>query len=224
MIEMLPCAIGSIPGVGSQGMSSGAAGAREPANVSPSPPGSPLSLTLKKSDCAVKNGSVSRPTRRASFAVLAEAAEGEVACRSGPEDVAAADGTDVARDRRRRSNGRVDGLSRIDRGSPVVASCQSVAACSQRKKRKKENRCSRGEPHGLLLRGDSLILPASGLWSKARPESSLKRGKFGQFSPFSYRIEAAPPPERTMPRPRNRACVGRPRTRPHGEFSGTAAR
>jgi len=33
---MLPCAIGSIPGVDSQGMSSGAAGEREPANVSPS--------------------------------------------------------------------------------------------------------------------------------------------------------------------------------------------
>jgi hypothetical protein len=32
---MLPCAIGSIPGVDSQGMSSGAAGEREPANVSP---------------------------------------------------------------------------------------------------------------------------------------------------------------------------------------------
>ena len=35
MIETLPCAIGSTPGVGSQGMSSGAAGDRDPANVSP---------------------------------------------------------------------------------------------------------------------------------------------------------------------------------------------
>ena len=32
---MLPWAIGSIPGVGSQGMSSGAAGEREPVYVSP---------------------------------------------------------------------------------------------------------------------------------------------------------------------------------------------
>ena len=41
MIEMLPCAIGSIPGVGSHGMSSGTAGESEPAKVSPSPPGKP---------------------------------------------------------------------------------------------------------------------------------------------------------------------------------------
>jgi hypothetical protein len=34
---MLPCAIGSIPGVGSQGRSSGAVGDSEPAKVSPSP-------------------------------------------------------------------------------------------------------------------------------------------------------------------------------------------
>ena len=51
----------SSPGVGSQGMSSGAAGERKPANVSPSPPGNPVSLTLKKSDCAGNTGSVSRP-------------------------------------------------------------------------------------------------------------------------------------------------------------------
>jgi hypothetical protein len=74
MIEMLPCAIGSIPGVGSQGMLSGAAGEREPANVSPSPPGSPVSLTLKRSDCAENAGSVSRPTRRASFVPSGSAA------------------------------------------------------------------------------------------------------------------------------------------------------
>ena len=30
------------------------------------------------------------------------------------------------------------------------------------------------------------------------PKRSLERGKFGQFSPFSYRIEAAPPPGRTI--------------------------
>jgi hypothetical protein len=87
---------------------------------------------------------------------------------SRAEDVAAADGADVARDRRRRSDGWIDGLSRVDRGRPVVVGCQSVAACSQHKKRKKENRRSRGEPHGLLLRRDCLILAVSGLPSKAR--------------------------------------------------------
>ena len=47
---MFPCTIGSIPGVGAHGSSSGAAGESEPTHVSPSPPGRPVSLMLKISD------------------------------------------------------------------------------------------------------------------------------------------------------------------------------
>ena len=119
----------------------------------------------------------------------------------------------------------INGLSRVEprtAQSPPVA--RALAACSQRNEAKKENRRSRRVPHGLLLRGDTLILAPSRARFKARRETHSNEGSSGSSDPFSYRIEASPPLGRTIPSTRNRAPCRRSRTETYGELSGTAAR
>ena len=250
MIEMFPCAIGSIPGVGSQGMSSAAAGEREPANVSSSPPASPGVVHVEEKRLR-RERRLGQPPDEAGELVPSGSEAGR--CRRLGTDTCPCDPMSVSLPRRApslreplRAKLPVDPAPRMSppptpRMSPATAVkgrspdrppeprrprrpsphlSPSAAACSQRDERKKENRCSRGSR--MLLPGPSFSL-RGGPASRLGPKAHSNEGSSG--SSVRSLTESRPPRPlagRSLVQ-ESRACR-RPRTETYDELSGTAAR